>query len=365
VRAVVNAAYDPAAVPPPSDAARTFHEELAGYAPTPLHDLPTVAAQLCLGRVLLKDESDRLGLPAFKVLGASWAIDRALAASPDVTTLVAASAGNHGRAVAHVARRRGLQARIFLPARSVPARRAAIEGEGAEVVVVDGGYEEAVQRAAAEGAQPGRLELADVGKRGPAEWVIDGYATLFAELATQLGVEWRVKPHSAAQPSTRCILVPAGVGSLAAAAARFGAAVGASVVAVEPETAACVGESLAAGEPVTIETPGTTMAGLDCAEVSVAAWPSLRAGLRGTIAVSDTETHAAMRELAAAGLRIGDSGAAPLAALRALREDPGCAALRAAVELGPDTEVVLVATEGVTDPDGYERVIASGAAPPR
>jgi diaminopropionate ammonia-lyase len=81
------------------------------------------------------------------------------------------------------------------------------------------------------------------------------------------------------------------------------------------------------------------------------------------IAVSDAETDAAMRELAAAGLRIGDCGAAPLAALRALGSEPACEALREAVRFGPDTTVVLVATEGVTDPDGYARAVTSAAAP--
>ena len=109
--------------------------------------------------------------PAFKVLGASWAVERALRERPDVHTLVAASAGNHGRAVAHVAALRGLAARILLPARSAPARRAAIAAEGAELVVVDGDYEDAVRQAAEEGASDGCLEVADVGDSGPAHWV--------------------------------------------------------------------------------------------------------------------------------------------------------------------------------------------------
>jgi diaminopropionate ammonia-lyase len=337
----VNAAVDGAAVPPVDGSARAFHEALPGYAPTPLHDLPAVAAELGLASVALKDESDRLGLPAFKVLGASWAVERALALSPGVHTLVAASAGNHGRAVAHVARLRGLAARIFLPARSAPARREAIASEGAEVVVVDGTYEEAVAQAAALGAEEGFFELADVGSAGPAEWVIDGYATLFAELPSPVDL----------------IVVPAGVGSLAAAAARFGAAVGAAVVAAEPSSAACVGASLAAGSPQSVATPGTTMAGLDCAEVSLAAWPSLHFGLAGAVAVSDAEAWASMRELAAAGIRIGDCGASALAALRALALDPACSPLREAVGLGPDSRVVLIATEGVTDPDGYAAAV--------
>jgi diaminopropionate ammonia-lyase len=316
----------PRALQAPSQRLRS----LPGYTPTPEHDLPAVAAELGLASVVLKDESDRLGLPAFKVLGASWAVERTLREAPGVHTLVAASAGNHGRAVAHVAAQRGLAARIHLPARSSPARRAAIAGEGAEVVVVDGTYEDAVAQAAAEGGRDGVVEIADVGDSGPAHWVIDGYATLFAEIGGEVDVA----------------LVPAGVGSLAAAAARWGAATGTRIVAVEPETAACLTASLAAGEPTRVATPGTSMAGLDCAEVSAAAWPTLHAGIHATITVSDPQAHAAMRELAGHGLRIGDSGAATLAALRAVAGEDRVAG-----------RVLLLATEGPTDLEGYAAVV--------
>jgi diaminopropionate ammonia-lyase len=344
-RSLVNAAAGSQSVAAPVRDAAAFHRSLAGYRPTPVLGLADLATELGLGAVALKDESDRLGLPAFKVLGASWAVERALRDDPGVHTLVAASAGNHGRAVAHVAALRGLRCRIFLPARSAAARREAIAAEGAEVVVVDGTYEEAVAQAAAEGRRDGALEIADVGTSGPARWVIDGYATLFDE--------------TAAEGSFDLILVPAGVGSLAAAAARIGAEAGAKVVAVEPATAACVTASLAAGEPTAVPTPGTTMAGLDCAEVSEAAWPTLRAGIHGTITVTDAETHAAMRELAAAGLAIGDCGAAPVAALRALATEAACGPLRDAVGLGPGSRVLLVATEGPTDPDSYTAITSA------
>ena len=143
--AFVNPARDPARVPAADGAEATaFHRALPGYAPTPVRELPELAAELGVGAVLVKDESNRFGLPAFKVLGASWAIERTLRTEPGIHTLVAASAGNHGRAVAHVAATRGLACRVFLPARSARARREAIAGEGAEVVVVDGTYEEAV-----------------------------------------------------------------------------------------------------------------------------------------------------------------------------------------------------------------------------
>ncbi|HEV2813525.1 MAG TPA: pyridoxal-phosphate dependent enzyme, partial [Solirubrobacteraceae bacterium] len=226
---------------------------------------------------------------------------------------------------------------------SVAARREAIAGEGAEVVVVDGTYEEAVAAAAREGAQPGTLEIADVGTSGPARWVIDGYATLFAEAAEQADFD--------------LVVVPVGVGSLAAAAARAGARWGVPVVGAEPVRAACLLASLRAGAPTEVPTPGTTMAGLDCAEVSEAAWPELRDGIHGVVTVADAEAHAAMRELAAAGLAIGDSGAAPLAALWALTGDPAAADLRDAVGLRAQSRVLLIATEGPTDPVEYAKIV--------
>jgi diaminopropionate ammonia-lyase len=326
VRAVINPAYDPAAVPAPKADAAGFHQAWPGYAPTPVH-------QLAPG-VQVKDESNRFGLPAFKILGASWAVERTLREEPSVHTLVAASAGNHGRAVAHAAALRGLACRVFLPERSLAVRREAIAGEGAEVVVVNGTYEDAVEAAARAADVDDTALVSDVGETGPAEWVIDGYATLFSEAAEQATYD--------------LILVPVGVGSLAAAAARHGAQVGVPVVGVEPATAACLSASLAQGSPTSVPTPGTTMAGLDCAEVSPAAWPSLHHGIAGTVTVSDDEADAAVREFAANGLTIGESGAAPLAGLRALQNDEDCHELREHLATGGQTRVLLIASEGRT-----------------
>lgn len=334
MRVLVNSHARPGDVPAPSGEARAFHATLPGYAPTPLRALPALAAELGLASVELKDESDRLGLPAFKILGASWAVERTVRELPDVEMVVAASAGNHGRAVARVAAQRGLRCRVYLPARSAPARRAAIAAEGADVVVVDGDYEDAVAQARAAGSSDGAVAISDVGESDPARWVIDGYATLFAEAAEQ-------GDHAV-------IVVPVGVGSLAAAAARFGAQRGATVIGVEPVDAACLTASLAAGRPTRVDTPGTDMAGLDCAEVSITAWPVLRDGIHATVTVSDPEARAAVRELAAAGLAIGESGAAPLAALRALAAEAGSSELPAHLTLGPESRVLLIGTEGPT-----------------
>jgi diaminopropionate ammonia-lyase len=334
MRAVINPALDSTAVPAPSGDAAAFHRALPGYAPTPVHQLDGVASDLGVAALQVKDESSRLGLPAFKILGASWAVERALRDEPAVHTLLAASAGNHGRAVARAAALRGLACRVYLPERSLAVRRQAISAERAEVVVVGGAYEDAVEAAARAATEDGTALIADVGERGPPEWVIDGYATLFAE--------------AAAQATYDLIVVPVGVGSLAAAAARHGARVGAQVIGVEPATAACLSASLAHGVPTSVPTPGSIMAGLDCARISPAAWPSLQRGIAGTVTVSDDEANAAMRALSANSLTIGESGAAPLAGLRVLLTNKHCRVLREQLELNRQTRVLLIATEGVT-----------------
>jgi diaminopropionate ammonia-lyase len=149
------------------------------------------------------------------------------------------------------------------------------------------------------------------------------------------------------------------VGALASAAVRFACHQDppALAIGVEPATAACVMASLAAGRPVVIDTPGTSMAGLNCATPSHAAWPALRDGLAGCIAISDAEAHAAMRDLAGMGIVAGDSGAASLAALRALVGDPDCAELARSAGVGPASRVLLLSTEGATDPQAYAQTL--------
>ena len=67
----LNPAARTAAVTAPSRAPLGLHRRLPGYAVTPLADAPALARANGVGRVWVKDESARLGLPAFKLLGAS------------------------------------------------------------------------------------------------------------------------------------------------------------------------------------------------------------------------------------------------------------------------------------------------------
>ncbi len=326
-----------------------FHRSLDGYRPTPLVELPAAAASLGVGRVLAKDESSRLGLPAFKALGASWAMHRALASGVGAdgvpVTFATATDGNHGRAVARMARLLGHRARVFVPEGVSAPAIAAIEGEGARVQDVGGSYDDAVAAAAAYASAAGATLLQDTAWPGyeqiPA-WIVEGYTTLFVELDEQLA--------GLGLDGADLVVVPVGVGSLAqAAVAHFRSRpdpARTALLAVEPVAAACVLASLRAGEAVTVPTGATAMAGLNCGTPSSLAWPRLRAGLDAAVAVNDAEAAAAAPVLRAGGVDAGPCGCASLAGATAALTGDGAAPRRALLGSGPRATVVLIVTEG-------------------
>jgi diaminopropionate ammonia-lyase len=358
---------------PLSPAPLALHRRLPGYQVTPLREVPALARACGVGRVWVKDESTRLGLPSFKMLGASWATYRVVAArlggvealdqpAPWATldelrerlaplgplTLVAATDGNHGRAVARMAALLGDAAEIYVPLGTASARITAIEGEGARVTVVDGTYDDAVATAAAT-TNDRRLLIQDTALSSDEEvpaWVIEGYATIFLE-ADQQFAELDAAPE--------VVVIPVGVGALAAAAVRHWRRP--RLIGVEPLSAACVLRSIEAGRLATVPGPhDSIMAGLNCGTPSPVAWPYLRRGLGAVVAVADQRARQAMRDLAAAGIVAGETGAAALAGLTELVGAD--AATRQALGLGPEAGVLLLCTEGATDPDAYRRIVA-------
>jgi diaminopropionate ammonia-lyase len=338
-----------------------FHRRLPGYAPTRIVDTPGLAAELGLAQLWVKDEASRLGLPAFKILGASWATYRMLVerlgheppwetldelrqafAPLGPLTLAAATDGNHGRAVAHMARLLGYDARIFVPAGTAAARVDSIEGEGATVTVVDGTYDDAVATSAAI-ADAQTLVVSDTswpGYEAVPRWVIDGYSTMFRELPPTIEAD--------------LVIVQMGVGALTAAAVDWfeGRAM---VVVVEPDTAACGLAAARAGGPVDVPGPhDSIMAGLNCGRVSLVAWPVVARGVDLFVTISDDDATRAMRDLASCGVVAGETGAAGLGGLRSAL---------AAQALDPTGRRALVInTEGATDPVAYEEIVGK---PPR
>lgn len=298
----------------------------AGREPTPLRDM-TVGSR----RVLVKDESSRFGLNAFKVTGVEYAISK-LSLAPG-TAITCASAGNFGRAVAHVGRKLGLPVRVYMSTDSAEAPRRAIRGEGAEVIVVDGTYDDAVRRMSADGA----VVFSDTAWPGNEQIPRDimlGYTRLMDEAMEQ----WPVTPD--------IVLVQAGVGGLAAAVVSWlcDRGVGAFSICVEPESANPLLRSAEAGHAINVTTPiNTIMAGLGCAEPSSIAVEPLLLGCDAFTAIDDDRTREAMRELARHGIVSGPSGAAGVGALLDGIDRDGVA--------------LVINTEGATNQELYDSIV--------
>jgi diaminopropionate ammonia-lyase len=363
---------------PPDPRVIELHRRLAGYAPTELRSFDQPAGAPGIGRLLVKAETQRFGLPAFKALGASWAVAQLLSQrlGPDVAwetfddlahavrahlgevTLVAATDGNHGRAVARMAKLLGQPSIILVPEDTVDARITAIAGEGAEVRVVAGTYDDAV-RASAALASDHAVVVSDTswpGYQDSPRWVIEGYSTIFQELDAQLDAfgGWS---------AVDVVLVPLGVGAFGSAAATHIRSDPARMdrpllVGVEPDSAACCLAAVEAGEIVEVPGPHRSiMAGLNCGTASMIALPTMQAGFDAFLTISDDRCRDAIRWLAAEGLDVGECGAAGVAALAELHDvHPGD------LGLPPEATALVIATEGVTDPVSFEAVVGR---PPR
>ena len=356
------ASVSKAGIPDPA-----FHPSLPGFATTPLRPAPKAAQRLGVRSVHVKDESQRLGMPSFKILGASWATYRtvmahlgqavgaeptldtlreAVAASGSDLTLVAATDGNHGRAVARMARLLHLSAIIIVPSGTVDSRIDAITGEGAEVRIVSGGYDEAIAAGAALGDDK-HVVISDTSWEGYTDtpgWVIDGYSTMLTEIVDEI--------EAGHIPEPTVVAVQMGVGAFAASVTRQLASRPARLlVGVEPTRADCIIRSAEEGRITTIPEPqDSIMAGLNCGTPSIVAWEDVLAGYDVFVTVTDEDARDAMRLLHDDGIDAGESGAAGLA---------GLLAHAGSLSLGPQDDVLIFLTEGVTDPVAYRDIIST------
>ena len=344
--------------------ARAFHTRLPDAAPTPLLDLRPLADELALGGLLVKDESARLGLKSYEVLGAAWALYREVlgrlgrrpprwegmadlrAAIVGVGRLrvVTATDGGFGTGVARAARLFGFDSVIYVPATAGPARLAGLEAEGAEVRAVGTTWDDAMAAAATETGDDVVL-LSDSSWEGYEEipqWVTEGYTTVFEEVTDELETRGRPAPDA--------VVVPLGVGALASAGAswfrteRF--APDLWLAGVEPASAACWTASLEAGVRVTLPSPGVSvLEGLARGLLSPSAWPVVASSLDAVVAVDDARAVEATERLAAHGVLASPTGAAAFAGLlEALDRRTGDGS---GPVLGPTTRVLVVITEGV------------------
>src|SRR5690606_29629706 len=169
-------------------AARRAISSWPGYASTPLRELGGIARALGVGRLIYKDEADRFGLGSFKALGGAYAVGRIVAGKdPGSITVTTATDGNHGRSVAWGAQLHGCRAVIFIHTHVSEGRRAAIARYGAEVLRVEGTYDDAVRHCAAEAARNGWTIVSDTTWEGYTEIprdVMHGYGVIADEITT-------------------------------------------------------------------------------------------------------------------------------------------------------------------------------------
>ncbi len=338
------------------------------YRPSPLREMRNLAAHLGVRSVVAIDESQRMPLKSFKLLGAVYAVAKVMAAKlgdgtppgsvfsmPKRTVrdlrVVAATDGNHGTALTWAAHRLGIPCTIYLPQSVSPGRENQIRSFGADTIRVAGTYDDAVREAHQEAVRSGWTVIQDTSLEGFERHCLDimhGYTVLAHEAIVQLG---DVEPSH--------VFVQAGVGGLAAATAsyvidRYGSDRPKFIV-VEAENANCVTASLRRGRPVIVPGPlDTMMAGIACGEASEMALRVLSHATDAALCIDDDVARDALRLCARLepNVEIGETGIAGLAALLAIR---GRDRLRATLEIDERSVILAFITEGITDPESHRR----------
>lgn len=366
------------------DAAKTAEHFLhyrEGHKVTPLVSLPELSRKLGIGAIYLKNEGQRLGLGSFKALGGSYAVIRLvleeasnqLGRAVDITelhsdevkeitarmTVSCATDGNHGRSVAMGAQLVGANCSIFVHSGVSEERIAAIAHYGANIIRVNGNYDDSIVEAGRVAEENNWITVSDTSWPGYERipgFVMQGYTALLSEALRQMP-----------EPPTH-VFVQAGVGGIAATVAgHFDILFGDKrpfFVVVDPSRAACLFESARAGHPVKVDhSESTVMAMLECYEPSLVAWRILSRTADAFMTVEDEDAVGAMKQLANPdgsdpAVVAGESGGVGLAALIKVASD---GAMREQIGLNDQSRVFLINTEGATDPKLYESLV--GAAP--
>ncbi|KAA1183081.1 diaminopropionate ammonia-lyase [Rhizobium tropici] len=362
------------------DAAKTvehFLHHREGHKATPLVTLPELSKQLGVASISMKDEGLRLGLGSFKALGGSYAVIRLvleeaskrLDREVDIAelqndavkeiasrmTVACATDGNHGRSVAMGAQLVGAKCSIFVHSGVSKERIAAIARYGADMIRVDGNYDDSIHEAARVAEEKNWITVSDTSWPGYERipgFVMQGYTALLTEALRQMP---ELPTH---------VFVQAGVGGIAATVAgHFSVLFGDKrpfFTVIDPSRAACLYESARAGHPVKVDhAECTVMAMLECYEPSLVAWRILSHAADAFMTVEDDDAVEAMKLLANPvgsdpAVVAGESGGVGLAALAKIAADEN---LRRQIGLDANSRVFLINTEGATDPKLYAELV--------
>ncbi|MDC7223465.1 MAG: diaminopropionate ammonia-lyase [Spirochaetales bacterium] len=359
-----------------------FHESFEEYKKSQLVSLDGLAAHLGLDQFFVKDESSRFNLNSFKVLGASFAVGKALAAElgepigslpfPVLKErvrkelshikLAATTDGNHGRGVAWMGRQLGLPVVIYMPKGTTEARLNHIQKEGAQASITEMNYDDTVRWVADKAKEENWLVIQDTAWEGYEEvprWIMQGYSTMAREFAADLGDT--IPTH---------VFLQAGVGAFAGVIAEalyvlYGENCP-KIVVVEADSADCYYESARKGEDV-VKTGDlfTIMAGLACGEQNPLGNIILKKLTHAFISAPDWSSANGMRILAnplSGDEKIvsGESGAVSVGVVERVMKNPRYAELKELLELDENSRVLVFSTEGDTDQNVYRDVVWFG-----
>ena len=362
-----------------------FHTGMPSYVPTPLVSLKDRASELGLEQFLVKDESKRFGLNAFKGLGGSYAIGKYLCERLGIPvdeqaygkltakevqerlgelTFVTATDGNHGRGVAWAAKIFGQKAVVYMPKGSAQERLENIRAQGAQAEILPVNYDDAVRHAAQMGEEKGWVLVQDTAWPGYEEIptaIMQGYTTMAWEIEQQLKeAGWQRPTH---------LFLQAGVGSMAGAIAGYFASIWGEecpiIGIIEPDQADCHYRTAKANDGKIHIVTGdmdSMMAGLCCGEPCMLSWEILKNSADVFISCTDEYSADGMRLLGrptGADERIisGESGAVPAGVTAGIMKEPNLEALRKKLGLNKDSRVLVISTEGDTDKENYCRIL--------
>ena len=368
--------------------AKNFHSSFPQYKETPLAKLDSMANEIGLGGIYVKDESYRFGLNAFKVLGGSFAMAKYLASKlgEDISTLAydrliskeikdrlgdvtfyTATDGNHGRGVAWTANKLNQKSVVYMPFGSSETRLENIRKEGSEASITDMNYDDAVRLATKNAEETGGVIVQDTAWDGYEEiptWIMQGYGTMALEAIEQL------KDYGVNRPTH--IFLQAGVGSLAGAIQGVFASIYRDdcpvTVIAESDLADCIYKSALAkdGKPRFVGgTMQTIMAGLACGEPNTIGWEVLRNHSSAFLSCPDWSAANGMRILGNPlegddFVKSGESGAVTMGVLYEIMTNDDYKELRERLKLNSDSKVLLFSTEGDTDPKKYRDIVWFG-----
>lgn len=368
---------------------RNFHKSFSEYKVTPLHSLSELANELGVSNIWLKDESYRFGLNAFKSLGGSYAVGKYIAKklNMDISnlsfemlnsknikerlgdlTFVTATDGNHGRGIAWFANQIGQKSVVFMPKGSSEIRLNNIRKEGAEASITNLNYDDAVRLATKYADENNGVIIQDTAWDGYEEiptWIMQGYVTLIDEAIEQINsLDNGIPTH---------VFLQAGVGSFAGTVQGYLEYVFGNnrpiTTIVEPNEAACIFKSAEINDQKPHAITGfmeTIMVGLNCGEPNTIGWNILRDYSDMYISCPDYVAARAMRILANPlkgdpKVVSGESGAVGLGVLSLILEDDGLKEIADKLNINKDSKILVISTEGDTDPENYKRIVWDGA----